>query len=128
MAIYPISMQYHQLIDEHLGKIIYINAEQKPKSIPRSKLEQARIDSAFQRPARITHNQASVADYVFRLLSGKNTNNLAVKEELVPGIAVPIRVTSLERTLIDMVVRPAYSGGVYGILEAYKRAAPKVDV
>jgi predicted transcriptional regulator of viral defense system len=122
------AMQYHQLIDEQLGNIIYINAEQTPKPATRGNLEQSRIASAFQRPPRITHNQASVADYVFRLLSGKHTGNLAVNEEILPGISIPVRVTSIERTLIDIVVRPAYSGGVYGILEAYKRAAPRIDV
>ncbi|HYP39310.1 MAG TPA: hypothetical protein VEX13_03035, partial [Chloroflexia bacterium] len=34
----------------------------------------------------------------------------------------------IERTLIDIVVRPAYSGGVMAIVEAYKRAANKVSV
>lgn len=53
---------------------------------------------------------------------------LEVRNEKAPGIADPIKVTSLERTLVDIVVRPAYSGGARYILEAYRRAADKVDI
>jgi len=36
--------------------------------------------------------------------------------------------TDLERTLIDISVRPVYSGGVFEVLEAYKLAKGKLDV
>jgi hypothetical protein len=39
-----------------------------------------------------------------------------------------LRVTSLERTLIDATVRPGYAGGVAGVLEAYRRARGQVRV
>jgi hypothetical protein len=37
-------------------------------------------------------------------------------------------VTNLERTLIDIVVRPYYSGGVYQVLEAYRGAKGRASV
>jgi hypothetical protein len=37
-------------------------------------------------------------------------------------------VTTIERTLIDITVRPAYAGGVYQVLEAYRSARDKVSV
>jgi predicted transcriptional regulator of viral defense system len=37
-------------------------------------------------------------------------------------------VTKIERTLIDIVVRPAYSGGVLQVLEAYKKARDRISV
>ena len=37
-------------------------------------------------------------------------------------------VTRLERTLIDIAVRPAYGGGVYQVLEAYRSAKDRVSV
>jgi predicted transcriptional regulator of viral defense system len=39
-----------------------------------------------------------------------------------------LSVTKLERTLIDIAVRPAYAGGVYQVLEAYRRAKDRISV
>ena len=39
-----------------------------------------------------------------------------------------LRVTKLERTLIDLTVRPVYGGGVGSVLEAFERAKDKVSV
>ena len=36
--------------------------------------------------------------------------------------------TTLERTLIDITVRPIYSGGVNAVLDAYKKSIGKVSV
>jgi hypothetical protein len=50
------------------------------------------------------------------VLSGKHTGGLEVREmPLASGAKV--RVTSLERTLIDATVRPGYVGGVASVLE-----------
>ncbi len=37
-------------------------------------------------------------------------------------------MTRLERTLIDIAVRPDYAGGIYQVLEAYKAAKDRVSV
>ncbi len=37
-------------------------------------------------------------------------------------------ITDVERTLIDIAVRPEYSGGVFEVLEAYKRATNRVSI
>ena len=39
------------------------------------------------------------------MISGKNTNRLGVEDRAGPG-SEPLQVTNLERTLIDIVVRP----------------------
>lgn len=39
-----------------------------------------------------------------------------------------LRVTDVERTLVDITVRPAYAGGASVVLEAYRRAKGKVSV
>ena len=36
--------------------------------------------------------------------------------------------TDIERTLIDIVVRPAYSGGLPAVCAAYKKAVHKADI
>ena len=60
------------------------------------------------------------------LLHGKNTGRLEVStieygEEQLP-------VTKLERTLIDITVRPAYGGGVYQVLQAYRNAKDRISI
>ncbi|MBZ5667499.1 MAG: hypothetical protein LAO30_23230, partial [Acidobacteriia bacterium] len=57
---------------------------------------------------------------------GKNTGQLEVTQLDYSG--TKLSVTSLERTLIDIVVRPNYSGGVFQVLEAYRRAQSRVSV
>jgi predicted transcriptional regulator of viral defense system len=39
-----------------------------------------------------------------------------------------VDVTKVERTLIDITVRPAYAGGVYQVLESYRGARDRISV
>ena len=39
-----------------------------------------------------------------------------------------VNTTDLERTLIDIVVRPAYAGGLKRVFSVYQRAVPRTDV
>jgi predicted transcriptional regulator of viral defense system len=39
-----------------------------------------------------------------------------------------VRVTDMERTLVDIVIRPVYSGGVSNVLAAYRKARGKVSI
>jgi predicted transcriptional regulator of viral defense system len=54
------------------------------------------------------------------------TGNLEVVDIDYGG--AKLQVTSLERTLIDIAVRPAYAGGPLQVLEAYRGAKDRVSV
>ena len=58
--------------------------------------------------------------------SGKRLEGLGVVHAQARG--VNYRYTDLERTLLDAVVRPAYSGGSENILKAFKKAKKKIDL
>lgn len=60
------------------------------------------------------------------VLNGKNTGNLRVTL-LDHALAGRILVTNLERTLIDITVRPDYSGGPIKILQAFQRARARAN-
>jgi predicted transcriptional regulator of viral defense system len=119
------AMYIHGLTDKK-PEIIYVNAEQSAKQRKDSVLEQSRIDAAFRRKARTSQYIFSYNDRKICLLSGTNTNNLGViDQETAEGEIVP--VTNVERTLIDIVVRPFYAGGAKEILNAYKAGKDKVS-
>ena len=110
-------------LTEQLPKNIYASYEQKatPNNGPVT-LVQANIDRAFRGAPRVSKNEADCGDYKIILLNGKNTEET--------GIVVKngVRMTSLERTLIDGVVRPFYAGGVFEVLKAFEAAKQALSV
>lgn len=107
-------------------RTIYVNHEQTPK--PRfGVLTQEGLDRAFSGTQRKSRYTFKYGLSQFVLLSGKHTNRLEVARIAGPD-GEGVDVTSLERTLIDIVVRPAYAGGIYNVLEAYKSACQRVSV
>lgn len=108
-------------------KTIHLNVEQSVKPSSHGSLTQDGIKRAFsgkQRQSNLiyTCNGVSVI-----MISGKNTNRLGV-EEIAGPASEPLQVTNLERTLIDIVVRPAYAGGTSQILKAYRAAKDRMSV
>lgn len=116
----------HQLT-EQIPNSIYVNAEQKLASSGTKDLPQENIDRAFGNKPRTTNNIATYQKHKIFLLNGMNTNNLGVIEYNGPE-GKNLYVTDIERTLIDIVVRPYYSGGIFEILEAYKNASTILSI
>jgi len=115
----------HGLSDQ-IPSRFYLNKEQSPKPPARGGLTQASINRAFsgrQRESRLIYkfDGSEVA-----LLAGKNTGDLETVDITFSG--VQLRVTGLERTLIDIAVRPAYAGGPLQVLAAYRGAMERVSV
>lgn len=117
---------WHNLTDQ-IPKTIYVNYEQSKKNAKDAELAQDRIDRAFSNRPRISSNIAAFGDHKICLLNGKFTNRTGVTEIITPEND-KIMVTEIERTLIDIVVRPAYSGGIHEVLNAYKKAAGRVSI
>lgn len=120
------AMHVHALTDQ-VPETIYTNFEQRPLPPSTSPPTQASIDAAFRRPQRLTTNICPLWDRRLCMVNGKHTNRLGV-EERKDEKSMSFSVTSLERTLIDIAVRPAYAGGVSEVLEAYRRAANRVSL
>ncbi|MHC4757029.1 MAG: type IV toxin-antitoxin system AbiEi family antitoxin domain-containing protein [Planctomycetota bacterium] len=120
------AMYFHRLT-EQIPKTIYLNQEQKPKPQYKSGLTQERIDNAFKRPTRTSQNFIKHEGRNIYLLSGKCTDNLGVIETNGPENE-SIRVTNVERTLIDITVRPVYAGGVFEVLKSYRLSQPRVSI
>jgi hypothetical protein len=117
----------HGLTDQ-FPAVIYSNQEQSPKpQFSRSSLTQEALDRAFK-------NRQRQSSYVFKgkrgwrfvLLNGKQTNRLEVAPVVGP-IGEEVDVTTVERTLIDIVVRPSYAGGIYEVRQAFEAARSRVS-
>ena len=120
------AMYLHELT-EQIPKTVYLNFEQLPKQTGKADLVQERIDTAFKRPSRTSNNIALYDGYKIFLLNGMFSGKLGVIDNIGPN-GEKVSVTDVERTLIDIAVRPIYSGGVFEVLKAYKLARNKVSI
>ena len=116
----------HGLTDQ-IPTTLYINKEQSTKPRPTSPLTPESLARAFSGQQRRSMYTFSWDSWTIVLLSGKNTGRLEVGP-IAADTGEAIDVTRLERTLIDITVRPAYAGGIYQVLEAYKAAKERISV
>lgn len=112
---------FHGLTTQ-VPKTIYVTFEQSKKQKTNIIQEQHLIDEAFKKKQRISGAQFDYDDHTIVFHNGKNTNRAGVYS--LNGVPV----TNIERTLIDIAVRPNYAGGVYSVLEAYKKAIDKISI
>jgi hypothetical protein len=120
------AMHFHELTDQ-VPKTVFVNDEQTPKPAPMSALNQDAIDRAFQRPTLKSSNFATLRGLRVTVLSGKHTGALGVIDLQAPD-GSSVRATGIERTLIDITVRPNYAGGVFEVLQAFRAAHDRVSV
>lgn len=87
-------------------------------------LTQESITNAFSRPPRLSNQRYEYLDSSIYLLESAYTDQAGVTN--FKFFENTIKVTNLERTLIDLCVRPQYGGGVYSVSEAFFRAKERV--
>ena len=104
---------------------IYVNHEQSPKKTT-SRLSQGRIDQAFQNQPRRSAFEFRTERHTVIFLNGKNTRDAGVIETTGPSGEL-LRCSSLERTLIDCVVRPQYVGGIEALAAILPNAIDRVS-
>jgi hypothetical protein len=115
----------HGLTDQ-IPQTVYVNYEQSPKPTSGT-LTQEAIHRAFAARQRHSNLLFQCGQWQFLLINGKSTGRLEVAS-LRTSAGEILDVTKLERTLIDIAVRPTYAGGVYQVLEAYRSAKDRVSV
>ncbi|MEZ6009340.1 MAG: type IV toxin-antitoxin system AbiEi family antitoxin [Planctomycetota bacterium] len=116
----------HGLTD-HVPQTQYVNAEQSPKPAPTGEMTQASLDRAFRTSQRISRLAYIHGTTRIVIISGKSTDRLGVVP-LPVAEGRSVDATSLERTLVDLVVRPAYGGGVHQVLSVFRAARERVSV
>ena len=121
------AMRMHGLTEQSPTSI-YLTDERKksyPSSPEREKLGQTEIDHAFKQAPKVSNNWVERAGKKIYLLNGADTVHLGVVTKQVnddDGKEVQVRITNVERTLIDITVRPIYAGGVFEVAKAFELA------
>jgi hypothetical protein len=116
------SAVYLHGLTNQVPKTIYISFEQSKKKEIDRELEQDAIDVAFSKPQRKSGTTAIYEGYTFLLHTGMYSNRSGVFS------LDDLPTTNIERTLIDIAVRPGYAGGVDSVLDIYKRAIDKISI
>ncbi len=112
------SMYYHNLTQQ-LPKRIYLSVERKSNA-PHNELQQEVINKALCKDGRKPTVVLSILGYEIYLLHSKEANRVGIK--IVQLYDKDYRITTLERTLIDIVVRNDLSGGIEEVVQVYKKA------
>jgi len=116
----------HGLIKED-PVAFHVNKEQSPKE-QLGTLTQDGIDRAFSSRPRQSNLVYSDQDgHRFVVISGKSTNHFGVGAIKGPT-GEKLYATNVERTLVDIAVRPIYCGGVRMVLGAYRAARDQISV
>ncbi len=109
-----------------IPRAIYFNREQ-PARGGGGQLTQASIDRAFRGKGRISHNVTTLLGQELHGLNGQNTGELGVID-FSSSEGTGLRITNIERTLIDATVRPLYSAGVHEVAAAFVAAAYQISL
>lgn len=125
---YYSAMQVHQLTLQ-IPKTVYISEEKyaDPYKLKSNEVElkQENVDKAFSKPQRVAAEsyKSKLDGFRYVYLQRKHTNiNIGIIKRQ------DLTITDLERTLIDISVRPVYSGGAFEVLNAYKNAKSKINI
>lgn len=120
------AMHFHGLT-EQIPKTVYLNVEQAASG-GGGTLTQEGINRAFKGKCRVSSNVCEYLGRKIHRINGKNTAHLGVVTFRPDHETYELRVTNIERTLIDATVRPVYAGGVAEVAKAFKSAADRVSV
>lgn len=116
----------HGLTD-NIPRNVYTNLElRKTNHIVRNKLEQESINRAFSNKMRHSQQIAQYKDIKIFLLNTKNVDQIGVNK--IQWRDTTLLVTDIERTLIDITVRPDYAGGINEVCNAYVAAKDRVSI
>lgn len=119
------AMFLHGLTDRR-PKTIYVNQEQSAKPRREAVLTQEAITRAFAATQRQSKYSFRHNDTRIVVVSGKNSKRFEVAL-LSTQEGEDLPATGLERTLIDITVRPTYAGGVRNVMRAFELAKGRLS-
>ena len=110
----------------------YIASERKSPQARRPRVKFAEYDlrTEFLKDPRKTSKVATHGHYTYTLLERSHSGGLGVTEKRfkISGRQSLMRITNIERTLLDCTIYPHYSGGIATVLDAYATAGRKLSL
>lgn len=113
------ALYLHQLTLENPRKIYVSYEEPVRKKKPNTTLTQEAIDRAFTKPIKPSKNVIQIDGYEVQFILRKHTGLTGVIKREVDGYMIPY--SSLERVLIEAIIRPEYCGGILEVINVYRR-------
>ena len=102
--------------------MINVNVEQSKEHVrAHESLTQASLTNAFKANPRNSNEIAESNGIQVRIVHGQKTDRSDVIT-IDHKTGSQLRVTNLERTLLDITIRPFYAGGPQAVLNAYRQA------
>lgn len=118
------SAVYIHNLTEQIPKNIYLSYERPNRADKKyTSLKQESIDVAFSKSPRVSSNFKKIDHYNVYYLNSQAYNKIGIEK-----FKKKYLVTDIERTLIDITIKPFYSGGVTQVLEAYNNSKEYLDV
>ena len=130
------AMRLHGLT-EQVPKTLYLSKEKRRGSVRNeynvNSWSQEEIDASFSKEPRQSSNYANVPEEGVRvvLLDAMEYHGVGIisdKVNLGGKRPLDLRFTSLERTFIDIVIRPIYAGGIFEVAKAFEVAKGRLSV
>lgn len=124
---YLTAMHFHGLAPINKNTF-YLNSEKSTYENPRqdNPLTQQKIDEAFYYDPKQSTNTNTFKRKAIIVTNGKRTDRLGVISTV--NSEQHYSYTDLERTLIDIVIRPIYAQDVSQVLKAFKKARQKINL
>ncbi len=114
-----LSSMYHYNLTDQLPKKLFLSVERKSHA-PHNELKQDAINKALCKDGRLPSMVLNILGYEIYLIHSKEANRVGIKS--VRLFDKDYRITTLERTLVDIVVRAEISGGTAEVIQVYKKA------
>lgn len=119
---YYSALSIHNLTIQ-LPKQVYLTWERKGlRSKSSSNLLQLNVDIVFNKLPRVTQDKRKYKNFTVNFINGQNHNLLGVE-----NFRKFFFVSNIERTLIDVSVRPFYAGGVTQVLQSFQEAKGRLN-
>ncbi|MEB6613485.1 type IV toxin-antitoxin system AbiEi family antitoxin domain-containing protein [Staphylococcus pasteuri] len=103
-------------------KNLYVSTELSTKVTNSQPLLQENIDKALKKNMRVTSRIAEYQNSYIYWLESKNYNKLGIIENN------NYKYTNLERTLLDILMRPSYSGGIKEVITIFFKAKDDLSI
>lgn len=130
-ASHATAMYFLNLTDQRPHNfIISYEAPGKSPGNKKLKLDKFRVRQAFLKGPRITQNFFLFRKHKFSIVERLPVGLIGTRTKRIPvnnGEAL-IRYTDIERTFVDSLISPHYSGGIINILKAYSHVNLNIKV